>query len=109
MKRLVPLLLAGLLSAQTELPVRVITAGQGWLQGTRQLTRGDRLSAVTSLTGKEPSDLVLDCGPAGWLSYSCARYPCSIPVCSTKVDSATVRRVDPDAPKGSPGPSVREM
>ena len=89
----------GLLAAQhetkpgTESKVRVIRAGKGWKVDAY-------VSPLSDVEGTGRSDLVLDCGKSGWLSYSCSKTPCRIPVCSTQVGEATVKRVDPGASGG---------
>jgi hypothetical protein len=69
----------------------VYEAGQGWSLGGKLLTKGQRLSAISELTGTQAeSALVLNCGKEQLVAYACPHEPCRVPVCSIKVDGVTV-------------------
>jgi hypothetical protein len=114
MKLLLPFFfLAGSLFSQNkpeaDRPVLVMAA-KGWFLGAREIAQGDHLSAIAELTSNSPNDLILACGPAGWLSYTCEEHACRVPVCATKVEGIAIRRVDPGATSGAPrAPSAPGM
>ncbi|MBV9265909.1 MAG: hypothetical protein JO061_07060 [Acidobacteriaceae bacterium] len=74
----------------------VVTAGKSWSAGGRKLSRGQTLAPGTELnqSGNESSDLILDCGSAGWLSYSCLQLPCTVHSCQLGSGAVRVLRVD---------------
>ncbi len=84
-----------LLLAQEGGTISVALAGRGWYLGERQVERGERLSAIAELVGREAGELALDCAGAGPITYSCRQPPCRVPVCSTKVDGVEVRALTP--------------
>lgn len=88
--------------------IRVISAGSSgdrksaWSIDGNPLVRGDRVSLIGSVTGRDgASDLILECGAKGWLAYAC-RSSCPIPVCADKIRDGSVQRVDPLPPEGNP-------
>jgi hypothetical protein len=92
-----PISLLLLLAQDTATPIRVDLSTGGWTLGTRPIVSGNKLSALAALTAKEPGDLMLECGSAGAILYTCAHVPCTVPACSTHVDGVAVRRLDTGA------------
>jgi hypothetical protein len=95
----VPVLAAALhsQSRQTEgdsRPVGVLLAAKSWKMGLTAIQTGDYLPPTATLTASGPGDLLLSCRNKGLLSYTCLRYPCNVPVCSTNVEDAKVKRMD---------------
>jgi hypothetical protein len=91
--------------AQDARPVRVISETPGWFVHDRQAVRGDRLPAKEEITGRTKTDLILDCGEAGWIAYTCKQAPCSVRACVPAADGVSVQRVDPDARNGAGAPA----
>lgn len=89
--------------------IRVVRADEGWSLGARQLKPGDPLAATAELKGTPATPLILDCGKSGWLSYSCSREQCRVPVCSTQVEGVAVQRVDVHAAGAETSSSLGDM
>jgi hypothetical protein len=90
----IPMFILLFLAQGASAPIRVDLATKGWYLGTRPIARGDALSAIAELTAKEPGDLMLECGSAGVVLYTCAHASCTVPACSTHVEGVAVRRLD---------------
>ena len=93
MKCVFSLLIIGCLLAQNSdrSGIRVISAGEGWSLDGQSLARGDKVSGVSSVTGRPHADgLILECGKKGWLAHTCGNTSCRTPVCSDK----NAQRVD---------------
>jgi len=72
MKPLLPCAIASsAILAQDAGPVRVMGEAPGWFVRNRQSVRGDRLAAKEEITGRGNTDMILDCGAAGWIAYTC--------------------------------------
>jgi hypothetical protein len=105
--RCIPSLLLGLFSVSSLLSQDtsvVVTAGKSWSANGKSLARGQTITPSVELSqeGTEPSDLILDCGKAGWLSYTCGKLPCTVRACQAKTENVSVLRVDLAAGSGEP-------
>jgi hypothetical protein len=100
---LFPIALAAALAQDT--PIRIISDAPGWFLGQRQTVRGDRLASSAEITGRNANDLILDCGAAGWLAYTCKKAPCRVQACARTADGVSIQRVDPDARNGAGAPA----
>lgn len=79
-------------------PVVVVTPGKNWSAEGKGLSRSQKLAPGAPLdqkgTAAESSDLILDCGSAGWLAYTCGKLPCAVHACQAKGDGLHITRVD---------------
>jgi hypothetical protein len=82
--------------------VGVLFASNGWKMGSTGVKAGQYLAPTATLTAIDSAELMLDCQKRGWLSYTCRRYPCSVPVCSLELADAEVKRVDKAAGSDAP-------
>jgi hypothetical protein len=89
--------------AQDDSDFIVVLAGKTWSLNGTPVKRGQTLKPSSDLqeNGSQPSDLVLGCGKAGWLSYSCVKVPCTVKSCQLKDSNVDVHRVDPAPRDGS--------
>ncbi len=78
--------------------VTVVLPVKGWSFEGRPIAEKDTLRRSADLieSGSEASDLVLDCGKDGWLSYYCEK-PCHVAACA----AGNGKRVDPVTRGGS--------
>jgi hypothetical protein len=83
-------------------PIGVLFASDGWMMGSSPVKAGQYLAPTATLKTTDPGDLMLGCPKRGWLSYTCHRFPCSIPVCSLELTDAEVKRVDKAAGSDAP-------
>jgi hypothetical protein len=84
-------------------PIGVLFASKDWMMGSTAVKAGRYLPPTATLTTKGPAaELLLGCQKRGWLSYTCHRYPCSVPVCSLELVDAEVKRVDKAAGSDAP-------
>jgi hypothetical protein len=106
MLKFLPLLLIALTAATAQdQPIRVISDAPGWFLGQRQTVRGDRLASSAEIAGRNANDLILDCGSAGWIAYTCKKAPCRVQACARSAEGVSIQRVDPDARNGAGAPA----